>query len=290
MSHRHIDNLGRVSYIRGSAVQVSSLANEVAEYFRHGIDVRPDDVVLDVGANIGLFALSAAERARGGLRLYCFEPVPQLFRLLQQNLTTSPLLSTSTIRLMNVGLTGPDGARDVSFHYFKRLPCDTTQHIDEKREDFAAFFEARSAEWRRAGEALPLARWTGSGHLLAARCLEALSSHPWGRWVFDRFVGRVEVTASMRTLSEVVAEEGIDHVDLLKVDVEGAELHVLEGLDPSFWPHVRQVVLEGHDRGDRREAIVALLRRGGFHTIEVESSEVAADRGIRNFNLWAHRH
>ncbi len=47
-------------------------------------------------------------------------------------------------------------------------------------------------------------------------------------------------------------------MDLLKVDVEGAELDVLRGVDPQDWARIRQVVVEV------RSSLVgrAQLRRG----------------------------
>ena len=40
------------------------------------------------------------------------------------------------------------------------------------------------------------------------------------------------VSAQLRTLSSVIAEEGIDRIDLLKINVEKSELDVLLGLEP----------------------------------------------------------
>ena len=63
------------------------------------------------------------------------------------------------------------------------------------------------------------------------------------------------------------------HVGLLKVDVEGSELEVLEGLSPSQWQQIRQVVVEVHcttesDKSSNRYLrlgkIESLLSRHGF--------------------------
>jgi FkbM family methyltransferase len=45
----------------------------------------------------------------------------------------------------------------------------------------------------------------------------------------------------VRTLSEVMRSEGITHVHLLKIDVEGDELAVLMGLAAADWPKIQQV-------------------------------------------------
>jgi hypothetical protein len=60
--------------------------------------------------------------------------------------------------------------------------------------------------------------------------------------------------------------EGVERIDLLKMDVEGAEFAVLEGLDEEHWGMVRNVVLEISDIGN--EGALArmrgLLERRGF--------------------------
>ena len=52
----------------------------------------------------------------------------------------------------------------------------------------------------------------------------------------------------MRTVSEVLAEEGLERIDLLKVDVEKSEQEVLAGIREEDWEKIKQVVLEVHDR------------------------------------------
>jgi hypothetical protein len=47
-----------------------------------------DEVIVDVGANVGLFALYAAQTAPRA-RIYCFEPLPQNFYRLQQQVESA---------------------------------------------------------------------------------------------------------------------------------------------------------------------------------------------------------
>ena len=81
-----------------------------------------------------------------------------------------------------------------------------------------------------------------------------------------------------RTLSDIVAESGVDRIDLLKMNIEGAELTVLEAASDVL-PMVRNLVVSCHDfladravEADRGEAarmrtfapVTALLRRAGY--------------------------
>ena len=56
-------------------------------------------------------------------------------------------------------------------------------------------------------------------------------------------------------------------MDLLKIDVERAELEVLQGVEEADWPKVQQVVLEVHDVEGRLGAVQTLLQgKAGFET------------------------
>lgn len=44
----------------------------------------------------------------------------------------------------------------------------------------------------------------------------------------------------------IIEEFGLEAVDLLKIDVEGAEVQVLEGVHDADWAVVRQAVIEVH--------------------------------------------
>ncbi len=275
------DSIGRVFYPVGADTQIRDLVAEVDEYFIDGIQIRPGDVVFDVGANLGVFALHACMKAGGPLRLYCFEPIPELFLALKHNLETNPLNDATSTHFFNAGLTREGGPSEALFHYFKRLPCDTTQHLDEKRQEFNSFFDAQ-------GDSAHRALGVGGGKIVRD-LIKAFPRNAVGRWLFDRAIGATPLCAPLTTIADVVAKEGLDRIDLLKVDVEGAELDVLRGVGSEAWPRVRQVVLEGHDIGGRLAEMRDILHAAGFDRIRSEVPPLAVARGLNNFVLTARR-
>jgi FkbM family methyltransferase len=60
------------------------------EYTRPGYEINQADVVIDVGGNIGSFALLAATQARAG-KVVVLEPVAENFELLQRNIRANGL-------------------------------------------------------------------------------------------------------------------------------------------------------------------------------------------------------
>ena len=105
----------------------------------------------------------------------------------------------------------------------------------------------------------------------------------------DQITGRVEFECPMTTLSSIIERENVERIDLLKVDVEGAELSVLRGVAPEHWGRVQQVVLEGHDQNGELQIIGDLLTGHGFEIVCVDQPDGAADIGLSSFLLYAKR-
>ena len=93
-------------------------------------------------------------------------------------------------------------------------------------------------------------------------------------------------TAKLRRLSDVIRETGVTCIDLMKVDVQKAELEVLAGIDEGDWPKIAQIVLEVHDIEGRLSHIVALLEGRGF---TVTSEQDALYVGTNICNVYAVR-
>jgi aryl carrier-like protein len=95
--------------------------------------------------------------------------------------------------------------------------------------------------------------------------------------------------ARIRRLGEVLVEQGVERVDLLKVDVQRAEAEVLAGLEDWQWAQVGQVAMEVHDEeGGRGRAaeLQARLEGLGYRVAVEQEVELA---GTDRYNLYAVR-
>jgi hypothetical protein len=91
----------------------------------------------------------------------------------------------------------------------------------------------------------------------------------------------------MTTVSAVIAEHGIERIDLLKIDAEGAEWDILEGIDDGDWPRIRQLAMEVHGT-ELTERIRALLAGKGYEVaVERNDWRLHELMGVRM--LYAHR-
>ena len=98
----------------------------------------------------------------------------------------------------------------------------------------------------------------------------------------QRLDGRYEavtLSCELRTLSQVLRDESLTHVDLLKLDVEKAELDVLRGVDEADWPRIRQIVAEVHDEQGRLATISEMLAQRGF-SVSTEQEAMWRETGV----------
>jgi FkbM family methyltransferase len=227
-------------------------------YLRGGLSIPPGAVVVDAGANIGMFTLFAHAEAPDATVL-AFEPLLPLAEKLRQNVAEFGV----SAEVFSCGLS--DVERDVSFTYY---PGYTTMSTLSAYADPEGDKEAV----RRQVESEP-----GLDPDMVEHLDEILAFR----------LRPVTRPGRLRRLSSVIDERGIDRVDLLKIDVQRAELDVLRGIDDRHWGLVRQVSMEVHDAPGTETAghlgkATEILTRHGFR---VSTHDALSDR----YTVSAHR-
>ncbi|OLF04420.1 hypothetical protein BLA60_40970 [Actinophytocola xinjiangensis] len=222
-------------------------------YLRGGITLPEDAVVFDVGANIGMFSLFA-HAVCPTVRLHAFEPLTEACAALRANLANHGVAA----RVYPYGLGAAEGVEAFTYYPGYSMMSGLAGYADAAAEIGVV---KRFLANERSQELL-----ANADELLA-----------------DRFRG-VERTVRLRRLGDVLDETGVDRVDLLKVDVQRAEVDVLRGLADRHWPMIRQVTLEVHDApgtatAGRVAEVVDLLEHHGFRVVaEQEEALVGTDR------------
>ena len=170
-----------------------------APYLEH----RKDAVVIDLGANLGLFSLYAAKYSK---QVYAIEPDPELFGCIIKMLEFNELTNIKAIR--------------------------SAVFIDNATYDF----------WRNSN------RTMGSLH----------------QAVKDPKFPPIKVSAI--TLDKLFEDEKIDHVDLLKIDIEGSEVEVISSTGfAKVADKIDIVIGETHDWSGRHpNQIIDAFKQNGF--------------------------
>src|SRR5262249_39665738 len=97
-----------------------------------------------------------------------------------------------------------------------------------------------------------------------------------------------KIECELKTISEVMREHNIENVALMKIDVEGSELDVIEGIADEDWPKIRQCVVEVHDFDGRVEKMRSIFEERGFRTV-VDQEEWGLHKLINLFTVYALR-
>lgn len=218
-------------------------------YVQHGVCVEPGSTVFDVGANIGISALFFHWEGPG-VRVFAFEPAPVMHEALRANLAAHGV--DAVIYDCALG----------------RTPGETTL-------TYYPFVTAMSSVYAERE------------HDVAVTRTFLVNSGFDPEDVDDLLVGRhvtEEVRCPVRTVSEVVAEAGVERIDLLKINVEKAESEVMAGIDEDDWPRVRQLVMQVHDVDGRVAAVREDLARRGY-AVTVDQDPLLAGTDV--FDLYA---
>ena len=246
--HKLPNNL-EVAYLNRN--EADAIYREIFEdqtYSKYDITFRDGDCVFDVGANIGLFTLFVHTRCRAP-RVYAFEPIPATFDKLQSNVALYGL----DVNLFDCGLSSESIETEITFYPNWSAMSGAYANAQEDEEITRTYLN-NLCEWP----------------LPSAEISEILEG---------RFKGET-VRCRMRTLSEVIKEQLIERIDLLKVDVERSELDVLSGIEEDDWSKIGQIILEVHDRDGRLETIKTLLARHDFDVV------VDQDKLLENTELY----
>ncbi len=220
---------------------------EKQTYLQHGIMLNSGDCIIDVGANIGLFSLFVSQICPQA-KIYAFEPIPAIFETLSLNRQLYP----TQIKLFNYGLSNE--IKNTTFSYYPNSSLISGQfaNFEEEKSVVKAYLETQDQQ-------------------LSETEIENL---------LEQRLKTEQVSCQLTTLSQIIYEQNIQKIDLLKIDVEKGELDVLLGISGENWKKIQQIVIEVHDIEGRLKRITDLLNQHNYiFTVEQESS-------LKNSNIY----
>ena len=193
--------------------------------------------VLDCGANIGLFSLWVFLRSPNAT-IYQFEPIPHTFNMLERNMKKHNV--SGRVRGYNIGLA--------------EFPTDGSPQ--DREVDFRFYPEVST---------MSTSLWNEKQDLLKAFVSP------------DVFNNYETMRCKVRCLGDIIKEEQISKIDFLKIDVEGSEVDLLNGLYEEDWIKIQQVSAEVQPAGGKIEKCITILKDHGFETSVSSATEEHPD-------------
>ena len=251
-----------------TAMDVYREIYEDDEYFQFGLEINDGDVIFDIGANIGIFSSYIASNFKN-VKVYTFEPVPQIFKVLELNMDQFK----DEVKVFNIGLSDHEEVRE--FNYYPRVSADSTAvPVDEDRQ-----IQYYVDNFDKIQEGMPIAK-------ILPKFLHKPVIKAWYRHAYKPR----KVSCELKPLSKIINQEGITQIDFLKIDAENFERQVVDGITPDNWSIVSQVAMEVHEHIEGGECLLdemqALLHQHGFKT-HVGNEYFAPGSGV--FMLYGKR-
>ena len=230
-------------------------------YHQHGITLQDGDVIFDVGANMGMYSLYASKQAKN-LQIYTFEPVPVIFEILEANLSTLSKLS-HTVKNYNIGLSNEPKMAEINFlpnssGESSFTPVDLDFKVFKIMENFNELIGKRRPKLR-----------------LMPKFLRKI-------WIRQRIKSHYykkvkKIQCKLRTMSDIITENNIKTIHMLKIDAENHEDQVLKGIKREDWEKIQQIAMEVHTHIPRGanllEELTQLLTEKGFTCYEGEENK-----------------
>ncbi|MCL6591047.1 MAG: FkbM family methyltransferase [Firmicutes bacterium] len=187
-------------------------------YLKNGIELKEGSVVFDVGANIGMFSLFVSNKCKNST-IFAFEPISPIYNILKLNVEKM----NSDVKIFNIGLS--DNKKTQKFTFYPGMSVFSGQFAQKSFDD----------------ELLRNILLEQYNNISDKKLLNRFINH----FMEERFSEQI-YECELETLSNIIRENQLSRIDLLKIDVEKSELQVLLGIKQDDWKIIKQIIIEVH--------------------------------------------
>lgn len=226
---------GLVCVTNSSPIETELMYNEIfanKHYMRGGIAVDSGSIVIDIGANVGMFTMYLLRNFKG-LTIHAVEPVPATYEILKYNVERYGDLGKVQTHNVAIG-AHPDTKTEIVM--YPNMTGNSTMYPETKerqREAISTVFSEEELEF-----------------------------------VYTKIKLFVRTT----TLSSLINAHTIGKIDLLKIDAEGSEVGILDGLEPQHWELIRQIAVEVHGEEQSLPKVIEIIESSGMKAVPDDST------------------
>lgn len=237
-----------ISMYSANVSEIKMLYTEVFQhrtYHKNGIKVPKNATIIDIGANVGSFSVFSALTFENP-KIYAFEPLAPTFDLLAKNAA----LYDENIEVFNIGIAEKE--ETAVFDYYPNATTISGRQTEsyDIQGEVKRFLENTWEENE-----------------------EQISNESKNELLENRLI-KEQHECQLKSLSQVIQENEIGHIDLLKIDAENAEMDIVKGIKNEDWDKIDQVIIEVYDEDGRLEKIKNILNERNFEVAVFQSEEL----------------
>ncbi|MHA1453782.1 MAG: FkbM family methyltransferase [Promethearchaeota archaeon] len=226
-------------------------------YLQRGITIKDGDVIFDVGANTGYSSYFLSQQAKN-LKFYTFEPVPAIFDVLEANM--AKISDAHFVKNYNIGLAEKEDTIEINFlPHSSGDSAITPVDLDFKLKTMLENYQETVVDLNPAAKYVP----------------KFLRKFVLKMGLKKYYKGK-KIPVKLRPLSDIIAENNINTINLLKIDAENYEGPVIAGIRDGDWDKIQQIAMEVHTHidGGRNllQEMIELFTSKGFTCFEGDES------------------
>jgi len=245
-------------------------------YFISNLTLKPGSIIIDVGANIGLFSLFVLKHCKYDALIYSFEPIPVSFECLKGNL--APFHNKT--HLYNMGIADVVEDCSIEFTLFgDDLSTATYKPMDKMISNYNPLQDFETL--------LKISRFRNKFLYKQLKFLPFMRKHLIKKNFKNQTLEK-KVMCKLTSLGHFIEKNRIDHIDFIKIDVEGAEFDVVKSIKPTQFPMIKQFCIEVHNINNRVEELASYLQENGYLT-EIHRNSIYEELGFNQYMIYAKR-
>ena len=270
-------SIGNLSFI--NELEIEFLIYEIfhqSNYLANFLTLNPGSIIIDVGANIGIFSLFAIKKCSGDAQIYSFEPIPITFHCLQKNL--SPHKNTIKTYHQGIANVSADCYKDFTL-FGQDIATATYQKTDKLLSNYAPLLHYNTL--------LKMTQTTNKRLHYALKYLPFMRNYLI-KQNHQQQTRQTTIQCPVTSLGDFIEKQQLTQIDFLKIDVEGAESDVINSIYSHQFSMIKQCSIEVHNINDRVKKMSLFLREKGF-SVQSLRNPMFEQLGFNHHMIYAKR-